>query len=224
MAIKNLVMLSQNVADSIGQARTNAIDAAKTDVLKTVAETTVPKVIKDAVGVDVENLATKTEVNAVDAKADQNSADISSLQTTVADHTTAIAGKANADDVYTKSQVDEKISAIPKFGIEVVDELPETANADASKVLFHIVHVFEHYLAVYRVKSPTFFIEYPYDLFVLTIKRIRNRIRIEVLDAVDKYLKGIIFRQVGKPERELRLIARNELVFERYVTRRVYSS
>jgi len=134
MAIKNLVMLSQNVADSIGQARTNAIGAAKTEVLKTVAETTVPKVIKDAVGVDVENLATKAEVNAVDTKADQNSADISSLQTTVADHTTAIAAKANADDVYTKSQVDEKISAIPKFGIEVVDELPETANADASKV------------------------------------------------------------------------------------------
>lgn len=134
MAVKNLVMLSQNVANSIEQARTNAIDAAKTDVLKTVAETTVPQVIQDAVGVEVAKLATKAEVSAVDAKAGQNSIDISDLKGTVEDHTTAIAGKANADDVYTKAQIDEKISIIPKFDLEVVDELPDVADAKSSKV------------------------------------------------------------------------------------------
>lgn len=73
-------------------------------------------------GVAVADLALKTEVNAVDAKADQNATDIAALQT----------NKANASDVYTKGEVDSAIADAEYNDTQVkADIVANKASIDA---------------------------------------------------------------------------------------------
>lgn len=70
-------------------------------------------------GVAVADLALKTEVEAVDAKADKNAEDIAALQT----------NKANASDVYTKGEVDGLIEESEYDDTKIKADIK--ANADA---------------------------------------------------------------------------------------------
>lgn len=153
---KNLIMMATGVATAAKTARTNAIDAAKTDILDTVKNTTVNEAIKAKLsGTEITGLATKTEVEAVQTLAEQNAGDIETIQGDLSTLTTTVGAKANSADVYTKTEVDNKISAIPKFGVEVVTALPAVADASADKVylvrtsdLLGSTNIFTEYILV----------------------------------------------------------------------------
>ena len=135
MALKNLIMLATGVADAAKTSRTNDINAAKTDVLETVKSTTVNEAIKAVLdGNEIADLALKSEVSAVNDQATTNASAIENIQSDVSVLQSTIVTKANAADVYTKTEVDDKLSAIPKFGVEVVEALPDISEAKTDKV------------------------------------------------------------------------------------------
>ena len=135
MALKNLIMLATGVAESAKTSRAADISAAKTEVLTTVKNETVNEAIKAVLdNNEISDLALKSEVSAVQDQVIKNAGDIEGIQSDVSVLQATIATKADAANVYTKSEVDDKLAAIPKFGVEVVEELPEVANAAADKV------------------------------------------------------------------------------------------
>lgn len=88
--LKNLSTLAQNVATAAATARTADINAAKQEVLTTVETTTVEKVIKNTLNVDVNQLATKAEVTAAGTSASEALAGaVSTLNGTISDNRTA---------------------------------------------------------------------------------------------------------------------------------------
>lgn len=135
MALQNLTMLAIDVAEVAKSSRTAEITAAKTDVINTVKNTTVGEVVAAALdGAKVSDLATKSEVSAVQQQAETNASAIETINGDISDLQTAVGQKANANDVYTKTEVDNKLAAIPKFGVEVVSALPAVSEASADKV------------------------------------------------------------------------------------------
>ena len=88
--IKNLTTLAQSVATAVNTTRDEAISAANEAVISEVRTTIVKEVINTEVGVDVSNLATKTEVSTAASTAATN------LTNAVADLTTTIGNNKSA--------------------------------------------------------------------------------------------------------------------------------
>lgn len=136
MALKNLILMATGVVDSAKASRDDAIAAAKTEVLSNVKESVVDEAIKAKLNVanGITDLAKATDVQAAASQASTNAASIGNIEDEIDTITTNVQLKANSADVYTKQEVDAKVSAIPKFGITVVDALPAAAEADADKI------------------------------------------------------------------------------------------
>ena len=136
MAMENLILMATGVVNAAKTSRSAAIKAAKTEVLTEVKDTVVDEAIKEALGVDngAADLAKASDVTAVTAQAESNAAAIGNIEDEIGVITTNVQAKANSADVYTKEEVDAKVSAIPKFGIEVVESLPAVADAADDKI------------------------------------------------------------------------------------------
>lgn len=136
MAMENLILMATGVVNAAKTSRSTAIEAAKTEVIAEVKDTVVNDAIKEALGVEngVTDLAKASDVSAAKTQSEANAAAIGNIENEIGVITTNVQNKANSDDVYTKEEVDAKVSAIPKFGVEVVDELPAVADAANDKI------------------------------------------------------------------------------------------
>jgi len=136
MALKNLILMATGVVESAKSSRDDAIAAAKTEVLGSVKDSVVDEAVKAKLGVanGIADLAKAADVSAAATQATTNAAAIGNIEDEIDVITENVKKKADADKVYTKEEVDSKVSQIPKFGVEVVDSLPAAAEADESKI------------------------------------------------------------------------------------------
>lgn len=78
----------------------------------------------------VTNKAITTGINSVSTALSDFEDVVVDTYAKTSDVTTSLATKADKSDTYTKTEVDSRVSAIPKFSIDVVDTLPTSGSSE----------------------------------------------------------------------------------------------